>query len=51
MAGTLKNAPGYWCVDSTGVAKGTQGATTTAYTAISGAATAALTATNDYSCN
>jgi len=51
MAGTLKNAPLFWCVDSTGVAKGTQGSGATAYTAISGAATAALTDGNDTSCN
>lgn len=51
MAGTLKNAPGFWCVDSTGAAKGTQGATATAYTAITGAATAAVTNATDYSCN
>lgn len=42
---------GYWCVDSTGSAKSTQGSTATAYTALSGAATAALTDTTDYTCN
>jgi len=42
---------GYWCVDSTGVAKGTQGSGTTAYTAASGSATAALTNTTDTTCN
>ena len=34
---------GAWCIDSTGVSKGTQGSGTTAYTAVSGAATAAHT--------
>ncbi|MCX6790471.1 MAG: type II secretion system protein [Candidatus Kaiserbacteria bacterium] len=42
---------GYWCVDSTGSAKSTQGSTATAYTALSGAATAALTDNADYTCN
>jgi len=51
MAGTLKNTPGFWCVDSSGAAKGTQGSTTTPYTAITSAATAALTNVTDYTCN
>lgn len=42
---------GYWCIDSTGQAKGTQGAGAVAYTAVSGAATAALTNTTDLTCN
>ncbi|KND47027.1 MAG: hypothetical protein AB199_01175 [Parcubacteria bacterium C7867-004] len=43
---------GAFCVDSTGAAKTTQGVGSTAYTAVSGAATAALTtATTDYDCN
>ena len=41
---------GYWCVDSTG-AQGTQAAGGTAYTALSGSATAALTNATDYTCN
>ncbi len=41
----------YWCVDSTGQAKGTQGSGSTGYTALSGLATAALTDTADLTCN
>lgn len=42
---------GFYCVDSTGVAKSTQGTGSTAYTAVSGSATAALTNTTDLTCN
>lgn len=41
----------WWCIDSTGAAKGTQGTGATSYTAISGAATAALTDNADMTCN
>jgi len=52
VAVTLKSAGGgYWCVDSTGVSKGTQGSGATAYTAITGAATAAHTAAGAVVCN
>ena len=51
MAGNLKNAPGFWCVDSTGASKGTQGSTTNAYTAVTGTTTAALLNSTDYICN
>lgn len=45
-------APGkYWCVDSTGASKGTQGTGTTSYTGLVGAATAALTDAIDMTCN
>ncbi len=42
---------GYWCVDSTGASKGTQGTGVTAYTAMTGAATAAHTAAGATACN
>jgi len=42
---------GWWCIDSTGAAQSTQGGGATAYTAISGASTAALTSNADYTCN
>lgn len=42
---------GYWCADSTGVAKGTQGTGTTAYTAQTGAGTAGTTDATDITCN
>jgi prepilin-type N-terminal cleavage/methylation domain-containing protein len=42
---------GYFCVDSTGVAKGTQGTGSTAYTAMTGAGTAAHTAAGASVCN
>jgi hypothetical protein len=50
IAATLKSG-GYWCVDSTGVAKGTQGTGTVSYTAQSGATSAALSSSTDYDCN
>lgn len=51
IAATLKTTGTYWCIDSTGAAKGTQGTGTTSYTAQSGAATAALTDNADMTCN
>jgi len=51
IAGSLKTTGKYWCVDSTGVAKGTQGSSATDYTAVSGAATAALTSGTAVTCN
>jgi prepilin-type N-terminal cleavage/methylation domain-containing protein len=50
MASTLKTASTYWCVDSTGVSRGST-ASGTAYTAASGSATAALTSATSTSCN
>jgi prepilin-type N-terminal cleavage/methylation domain-containing protein len=51
IAGNLKTTGQYWCIDSTGVAKGTQGTGSTPYTALSGAATAALLDNADMTCN
>ena len=51
MAAGLKATGKYWCVDSNGTSKGTQGSTTTDYTAVSGATTAALTASTSTACN
>lgn len=52
IAGALKTSGKYWCIDSTGQAKGTQGTGTTDYTAVTGAATAALTdTTSAVKCN
>ena len=51
MAFPLKSTGKYWCIDSTGQAKGTQGTGTTDYTAVSGAATAALLNNADLICN
>ena len=51
IAGPLKTTGEWWCIDSTGAAKGDQGTTATGYTAISGAATAALTDNTDMTCN
>jgi prepilin-type N-terminal cleavage/methylation domain-containing protein len=43
---------GYWCVDSNGKSKGTQGVSgATAYTAVTGSATAAHTVANAAACN
>ena len=42
---------GYWCVDSTGVAKGTVGNTATVYTALVAAGTGAKTAVTATVCN
>jgi prepilin-type N-terminal cleavage/methylation domain-containing protein len=50
IAVTLKSGT-WWCIDSTGASKGTQGTTATGYTAQSGAATAALLDGTDYACN
>ncbi|HEV7424628.1 MAG TPA: type II secretion system protein [Candidatus Paceibacterota bacterium] len=50
IAATLKGGT-FWCIDSTGAAKGTQGTGANAYTAQSGAATAALTDNADLTCN
>ncbi|MFA6257809.1 MAG: type II secretion system protein [Candidatus Paceibacterota bacterium] len=50
IAATLKGGT-WWCIDSAGAAKGTQGTGTTGYTAQSGAATAALTDNADMTCN
>ena len=47
----VKLSVGYFCVDSTGAAKGTQGAGTTAYTAVITGATAAHTAAGSSVCN
>jgi hypothetical protein len=51
IAAPLKTTGTWWCIDSTGSAKGTQGTGSTGYTAISGAATAALTDSADMTCN
>ncbi len=51
IAYPLKSSGKYWCIDSTGVAKGTQGTGSTDYTAASGVATAALTDGADVTCN
>ncbi len=50
VAATLSSG-GYFCVDSTGAAKSTQGTGTTAYTALTGAGTAAHTAAGATVCN
>jgi hypothetical protein len=42
---------GWYCIDSTGAGKSTQGTGSTEYTAISGAGTAALTNSTDLTCN
>jgi prepilin-type N-terminal cleavage/methylation domain-containing protein len=41
----------FYCVDSTGVSRSTQSGTTTSYTALTGAATAAHTAAGATACN
>ncbi len=51
IAAPLKTAGTFWCIDSVGASKGTQGSTGTSYTAISGASTAALTSNADFDCN
>jgi hypothetical protein len=51
IAYPLKTTGKYWCIDSTGAAKGTQGSGSSDYTAVSGAATAALTDNADMTCN
>ncbi len=52
IAIALKTANKYWCVDSSGNAKGTQGPGTSDYTALTGTATAALLdVTGDVVCN
>lgn len=52
IAAPLKTAGTYWCIDSAGASKGTQGtAGTTQYSGISGSGTAALTDGNDTACN
>ncbi|TSC70381.1 MAG: type IV pilus assembly protein PilA [Parcubacteria group bacterium Gr01-1014_46] len=51
MAFPLKSTGKYWCIDSAGAAKGTQGTGSTDYTAANGAATAALTDSADLTCN
>ena len=48
---TVLKGETWWCIDSTGASKGTQGNGSTGYTAISGAATAALTDNADMTCN
>lgn len=50
VAATLPSGT-FFCVDSTGAAKSTQGTGTTAYTALTGAATAAHTAAGATVCN
>ncbi len=50
IAATLRTG-GFWCIDSTGVARGTQGTSATAYTAQSGTATSALAGNADVDCN
>ena len=50
VAATLVTTGGYWCLDSTGVSRGTQ-AGGAAYTALTGAATAAHTAAGATTCN
>ena len=49
IAFPLKSA-GYWCIDSTGVARGTVAGGTTPYTATNGGANSAIL-TNTYACN
>lgn len=51
IAAPLKTTSTWWCIDSTGAAKGTQGTGSTGYTAISGVATAALLDSADMTCN
>jgi type II secretory pathway pseudopilin PulG len=51
IATTLKTANTFWCIDSMGASKGTQGNTANQYTGMQGAATAALTDNNDMTCN
>ena len=51
IAYPLKTSSQWWCIDSSGAAKGTQGSGTTGYTAVSGATTAALTDSADMTCN
>lgn len=51
IAYPLKTTGKYWCIDSTGNSRGTQGGGATDYTAVSGAATAALTDNADLTCN
>lgn len=50
MAATMPDGS-YWCVDSSGASKGTQGTGTTGYTALTGAGTAAHTAAGATVCN
>ena len=50
VASTLPDGT-FWCVDSTGASKSTQAGGTTAYTALTGAATAAHTAVGSTACN
>jgi type IV pilus assembly protein PilA len=51
VAATLPSGSGFFCVDSTGAAKKTQASGATAYTALTGAGTAAHTAAGATSCN
>lgn len=51
IAVPLKTSGQWWCIDSTGASKGTQGTGTTGYTALSGAGTAALADNADLTCN
>jgi prepilin-type N-terminal cleavage/methylation domain-containing protein len=49
-AAAAQTSAGAWCVDSTGVSRGVLAAGS-AFTAVSGASTAALTNGTDYTCN
>ena len=51
VAASLSTASSWWCVDSTGASKGTQGTGVTGYTALTGAGTAAHTAAGATVCN
>lgn len=51
IASPLKTSGTWWCIDSAGASKGTQGTGAVGYTALSGAVTAALTDNADVTCN
>lgn len=51
IATYLASSGTYWCIDSSAVARGTQAGGGTAYTALSGSVTAALTDNATYACN
>ncbi len=51
IAVPLATSGTWWCLDSTTSAQGTQAGGSTGYTALTGASTAALTNSTDYTCN
>jgi prepilin-type N-terminal cleavage/methylation domain-containing protein len=51
IAAPLASATSWWCIDSTGVARGTQAGGTTGYTGLSGSPSAALSDSTDTICN